>query len=51
MEQGKSLQESNQHIERYGKDYFPISLSELFGVNDEIVDLELLKYYGFPICK
>ena len=28
MKQGKSLDESQKHINRYGKDYFPISLSE-----------------------
>lgn len=28
MTQGKSLDESKKHIERYGKDYFPITLEE-----------------------
>lgn len=28
IEQGKSLEESTKHIERYGKDYFPIMLEE-----------------------
>lgn len=28
MKQGKSLEECNEHIKRYGKDYFPISISE-----------------------
>lgn len=28
LEQGKSLEESKKHIERYGKDYFPITLEE-----------------------
>lgn len=28
MRQGKSLEESGKHIERYGKDYFPLTLEE-----------------------
>ena len=28
IEQGKSFGESTKHIERYGKDYFPITLEE-----------------------
>ena len=28
IEQGKSVEESTRHIERYGKDYFPITLEE-----------------------
>ncbi len=28
IEQGKSFEESTKHIERYGKDYFPITLEE-----------------------
>lgn len=42
MEQGKSLQECNQHIERYGRDYFPISLSE---------HLELMRNCGFRVVE
>lgn len=30
MRQGKSQEESENHIERYGKDYFPITLEEHF---------------------
>lgn len=41
-EQGKSIQECNKHIERYGKDYFPISLSE---------HIELMKNCGFGIVE
>lgn len=42
MEQGKSLQECNQHIERYGRDYFPISLSD---------HLELMRNCGFRVVE
>lgn len=42
MEQGKSLQECNKHIERYGKEYFPISLSE---------HMELMRDCGFGIVE
>ena len=42
MEQGKSLEESNKHIERYGKEYFPISLTE---------NMELMKKCGFKIVE
>ncbi len=28
MEQGKSLEETEKHISRYGKDYFPITIEE-----------------------
>ena len=42
MEQGKSLEESNKHIERYGKEYFPISLSE---------NMKLMKNCGFKIVE
>lgn len=38
MEQGKSLEECNKHIERYRKDYLPISLSE---------HMELMQNCGF----
>lgn len=38
MEQGKSIEECNKHIERYGKDYYPISLSE---------HMELMQNCGF----
>lgn len=38
VEQGKSPEESKRHIERYGKEYFPISLSE---------NIELMKSCGF----
>lgn len=36
--QGKSLEESENHIDRYGKDYFPISLSE---------NMKLMRECGF----
>lgn len=42
MEQGKSPQECNKHIERYGKDYFPISLSE---------HRELMQDCGFSVVE
>lgn len=42
FEQGKSLEECNKHIERYGKEYFPISLSE---------NIELMKNCGFKIVE
>lgn len=42
MDQGKNLQECNKHIERYGKDYFPISLSE---------HMELMRNCGFGIVE
>ena len=42
LEQGKSLEECNKHIERYGKEYFPISLSE---------NIELMKNCGFKIIE
>lgn len=38
MKQGKSLEECENHIKRYGKDYFPISLSE---------NIELMRNCGF----
>lgn len=41
-EQGKSLEESKKHIERYGKEYFPISILE---------NMELMKNCGFRIVE
>lgn len=38
MKQGKTLEECQKHINRYGKDYFPISLSE---------NVELMQNCGF----
>lgn len=38
MKQGKSFKECEKHMERYGKDYFPISLSE---------NVELMRNCGF----
>lgn len=38
LKQGKSFEESDKHIERYGKDYFPITLEE---------HLKLMRYCGF----
>ena len=38
MKQGKSLAECDDHIKRYGKDYFPISISE---------NMELMRNCGF----
>jgi tRNA (cmo5U34)-methyltransferase len=38
MKQGKSLDECQKHINRYGKDYFPISMSE---------NIELMRNCGF----
>lgn len=38
IEQGKSFAKSQEHINRYGKDYFPISLSE---------NIELMRSCGF----
>lgn len=42
IEQGKDPEESKRHIERYGKEYFPISLSE---------NMELMKSCGFKIVE
>lgn len=42
MEQGKSFEESDKHIKRYGKEYFPISLTE---------NMELMKCCGFKIVE
>ena len=42
MKQGKSLEECQKHINRYGKDYFPISLSE---------NVELMKNCGFKVVE
>ena len=42
MKQGKSLEECQHHINRYGKDYFPISLSE---------NMELMRNCGFGIVE
>lgn len=38
IKQGKSFEECQKHISRYGKDYFPVSLSE---------NLELMRNCGF----
>lgn len=38
MKQGKNLEECESHIKRYGKDYFPISISE---------NIELMRNCGF----
>lgn len=38
MKQGKSVEECQKHINRYGKDYFPVSLSE---------NLEQMRNCGF----
>lgn len=38
LKQGKSSEECGKHIDRYGKDYFPISLSE---------NMELMRNCGF----
>ena len=38
LSQGKTIAESNEHIGRYGKEYFPISLSE---------HLKVLEHCGF----
>lgn len=38
MKQGKNLEECESHIKRYGKDYFPISISE---------NIELMQNCGF----
>ena len=46
LKHGKSLEECNKHIERYGKDYFPITLEE--HINHA---LSQSKYYGFQICR
>lgn len=40
--QGKSVEEAGKHISRYGKDYFPISLTE---------QLELMHECGFQIAE
>lgn len=38
IKQGKSLEECENHVKRYGKDYFPISISE---------NIELMRNCGF----
>lgn len=42
MSQGKSIEESERHIERYGKDYFPITLEE---------HLKLMRNCGFRVVE
>jgi len=42
MNQGKSLEECENHIKRYGKDYFPISLPE---------NVELMRNCGFKVVE
>lgn len=42
MKQGKTFEECKKHIERYGKDYFPISLSK---------NLELMRNCGFKVVE
>lgn len=42
IKQGKSLEESEQHIKRYEKDYFPITLEE---------HLRLMKDCGFKVIE
>lgn len=42
MRQGKSFEECQEHINRYGKDYFPISLSK---------NLDLMRACGFKIVE
>lgn len=42
LKQGKSLEECKAHIERYGKDYFPITLSE---------HMELMQNCGFKAAE
>ncbi len=42
MRQGKTTIECNQHINRYGKDYFPISLTE---------HLQMIKKCGFRVVE
>lgn len=42
MKQGKSFEECQKHINRYGKDYFPISLSE---------NMKLMQNCGFRVVE
>jgi tRNA (cmo5U34)-methyltransferase len=42
MEQGKSREETEGHISRYGKDYFPITIEE---------HLRLLRESGFRVVE
>lgn len=42
MKQGRSLEECQKHINRYGKDYFPIPLSE---------NVELMQNCGFKVVE
>lgn len=42
IKQGKSLEECQKHIDRYGKDYFPISISE---------NMELMRNCGFKVVE
>ena len=42
LKHGKSLEECNKHIERYGKDYFPITLEE---------HINLMRNSGFRVVE
>ena len=42
MRLGKSVEECEKHIKRYGEDYFPISISE---------NMELMRNCGFKVVE
>lgn len=42
MKQGKSAEECEKHIKRYGEDYFPVSISE---------NMELMRNCGFKVVE
>ncbi|MBO6047087.1 MAG: class I SAM-dependent methyltransferase [Erysipelotrichaceae bacterium] len=42
MRQGKTLEEANQHIDRYGKAYFPVTIEE---------HLKLMRECGFKVVE
>lgn len=42
IKQGKSREESRRHIERFGKEYFPITLPE---------HMELMRNCGFKVVE
>lgn len=42
MQQGKSMESSREHVGRYGKDYYPISISE---------HMEVMKAGGFNVVE
>lgn len=50
LNHGRSRRECEQHIGRYKREYFPITLSEHTNVR-KMQDLPMRKYFGFLICR